>query len=83
MQEYGFSLIYILQNKDRIYDFVLIRENTGQRKRVFLHFLCSGWLTLSCIMLKMVKHTLIFFRCEHRRIFKVCITSLYERINID
>ena len=32
MLEYGFSLTRIFPYKDRIVDFVLIRENTGQRK---------------------------------------------------
>ena len=34
------SLTCILPYKDRIYDFVLIRENTGNWKPVFLHILC-------------------------------------------
>ena len=34
MPEYGFSLSCISQYKDKIYDFVLIRENTGQIKLV-------------------------------------------------
>ena len=36
MREYGFSLTRILPYKDKIYDFVLIRENP-----VFSHILCS------------------------------------------
>ena len=44
MQEYGFPLTRILPYKDRIYDSVLIRENTGQWKPVFLHILCSDSL---------------------------------------
>ena len=32
---YGFSLTRILPYKDKIYDFVIIRENTGHRKSVF------------------------------------------------
>ena len=41
MQEYVFALTRTLPCKDRIYDSVLIRENTGQRKPVFLNILCS------------------------------------------
>ena len=32
MWKYEFSLIHIFLYKDRIYDFVLVRENTGQWK---------------------------------------------------
>ena len=35
MREYVFSLIHTLPYKDRIFDFVLILENTGQWKPVF------------------------------------------------
>ena len=38
MQEHGFTLTRIFPYKDRIYDFVLIREDTGQWKPVFLLF---------------------------------------------
>ena len=41
MREYGFSLTHILPYKDRIYDFVRIRENTGQWKPAFSYVLCS------------------------------------------
>ena len=41
MREYRFSRAIIFQYKDRIYDSVLIRENTGGRKLVFWHTLCS------------------------------------------
>ena len=44
MRECGFSLISIFPYKDRIYNSVLIRENTGQWKPVFLHILCNGFL---------------------------------------
>ena len=46
MREYEFLLTRILPYKGKIYDFVLIRENTGQRKPVFSHILCSGKLLL-------------------------------------
>ena len=39
MQEYEFSLTRIFSYKHRIYDSVLIQENPGQKKPVFLHFL--------------------------------------------
>ena len=42
MRKCGFLLTYSLLYKDRIYDFVLIRENVGQGKPVFSHILCSG-----------------------------------------
>ena len=42
MREYGFSLTRILPNKDKIYDFILIRENMGQLKPVLSHILCSS-----------------------------------------
>ena len=35
MREYGFSLTRILPYKDKIVDFVLIRENSGQWKPLF------------------------------------------------
>ena len=35
MLEYGFSLTGIFPYKDRLFDFVLIRENSGQRKPIF------------------------------------------------
>ena len=41
MREYGFSVTCVLPYNDTIYDFVLIRENTGHWKPVFLHILCS------------------------------------------
>ena len=41
MREYGFSVTFILPYNDTIYDFVLIRENTGHWKPVFLHILCN------------------------------------------
>ena len=41
MWEYGFSLTRILQYKDKIEYFVLIRQNTCQWKPVFLYILCS------------------------------------------
>lgn len=41
MPEYWFSRTRIFSNKDKIYDSVLIRENTGQRKPVFWHILRS------------------------------------------
>ena len=42
MREFRFSLTHILPYVDRIYDSVLIRENTGQWKPVFPHILCSA-----------------------------------------
>ena len=41
MLEYKFSLTRILQYKDKIKEFALIQDNTGQWKPVFLHALCS------------------------------------------
>ena len=41
MREYGFSLTRILPYKDKIYDSVPLRENTGQSKHVFSHILCN------------------------------------------
>ena len=46
MPEYGFSLTCIFRYKDRIYDDVLIRGDTGQKKPVFWNILCSENLTL-------------------------------------
>ena len=46
MPEYGFSLTCIFPYKDRIYDYVLIRGDTGQKKPVFFNILCRGNLTL-------------------------------------
>ena len=42
MWEYGFSLTRILPYNGKIVDSVLTRENTGQRKPVFSHILCSN-----------------------------------------
>ena len=58
MREYGFSLTYILPYKDKIYDFVLIRENKGQWKPVFSHVLCS----VSCEFWEIFKN---MFFTEH------------------
>ena len=41
MREYGVPLTVILLYMDKIVDFVLKRENTGQRKPAFAHVLCS------------------------------------------
>ena len=41
MPEYGFSLTRIFPYKKKIEDFVLIQENVGQWKPVFLRILCS------------------------------------------
>ena len=38
-------------------------------------------LTLYFIMLKMAKHTLKILRCEHRKIFKVCL-AIFQRYAI-
>ena len=35
MREYRFSLTRVFLYKDRIYDFVLIQENTGQWKPIY------------------------------------------------
>ena len=39
MREYGFSVTRILPYKDKLVDFVLIRENTGHLKPAFSHIL--------------------------------------------
>ena len=41
MLGYMFSVTRILHYKDRIVDFVLIRENMDQWKHAFSHILCS------------------------------------------
>ena len=46
MPEYGFPLTRIFPYKDKIYDYVFIREDTGQRKPVFWNILHSESLTL-------------------------------------
>ena len=56
MPEYGFSLTRIFLYKDRIYNFVLIREDTGQRKPVFWNILCSENLTLRNTSEKLVSN---------------------------
>ena len=48
MREYGFSQTRILSQKDKMVDFVLMRESTGQWKPVFSHILCSVFHTLWC-----------------------------------
>ena len=52
MQEYGFSLTRILPYRDRIYNSILILENTGQWKPVFSHILC---IAISCNIVKLEK----------------------------
>ena len=42
MSKYKFSLAGIFPYKTRIYDSVLIRENTGQKKTVYWHILQSA-----------------------------------------
>ena len=37
------------------------------------------WLTLSCIMFKMVKHTLKILRCSHHKIFKVFLSIFFRK----
>ena len=39
MSEYGFSLTRLFPNKNKIYDSILIRENTDQIKPVLSHIL--------------------------------------------
>ena len=56
MPEYGFSLTRIFLYKDRIYNYVLIREDTGQRKPVFWNILCSENLTLRNTSEKLVSN---------------------------
>ena len=46
MSEYRFSLTRIFPYKDRIEDFVLIRENAGQKKLVFWYILRSVCLQM-------------------------------------
>ena len=42
MSEYWFSMIRIFPYEERIVDYVLLRENTGLRKPVFVHVLQSA-----------------------------------------
>ena len=75
MREYGLSLTRVLPYKDKILDFLLIRENTGQWKPVFLHILYSesaqithtysgGWSFLEWILISAFCHFgLKFFDC--------------------
>ena len=53
MQKYEFSLTCILPHKDRIYDSVIIRENTGQWKPVFSHILCSVNVSIVLLLFKL------------------------------
>ena len=46
MREYGFSLTRILPYKDKIVDFVLMRENKGQWKPIFSHILFYRYSTV-------------------------------------
>ena len=54
MRENGFSLSRILPYKDRICDSVLIRENTGQLRPVFLHSLCSVIMAVTCEVIMVI-----------------------------
>ena len=47
MWEYGFLLARNLPYNDRIYNSVLIWENTGQEKPIFSHILSSVWQGVS------------------------------------
>ena len=53
LREYGLSQTRIPPYKDRIYNSVLMQENKGQWKTVFLHILCSvSWKI--CLIFRMV-----------------------------
>ena len=56
MPEHEFPLIRIFLYMDRIYDSVLVRENTGHRKPVFLHVYAV--LTFSFFFYKISEKTL-------------------------
>ena len=49
MREYGFLLTLIFPYKERIIDSVLVRENTGQWRPVFLHNLWSEFFNITAI----------------------------------
>ena len=53
MRECVFSLSRNFLFKSRIYNCALVRENTGQRKPVFLHVLCL----FVCLFVKTKKQT--------------------------
>ena len=55
MREYRFSLVRIFPHNNRILEFVLIGENTGQRKPVFCVFMQFYDITFIPIHLKEYK----------------------------
>ena len=66
MREYGFSLTHILQYKDKIEYFVLMRQNTGQWKPVFSYILCSEisedeFLIYSCYFFNNLKSNRCYY----------------------
>ena len=63
MPEYGFFLTCISPYKDRIYDYVLTREETGQRKPVYCNILRSGSLTLQNTSEQLVSRKILMCRC--------------------
>ena len=67
MREYGFSWIRILPYKNKICDFVLIRENTGHWKPVFSHILCSKlhWNNVIYALLLTLNKFKILLWCFH------------------
>ena len=90
MQEYVFSLTRILPNKGRIYNSVLIRENTSQRKPIFWNVLC--WVVYCHTKIACSKSSeyqiiqVYFFSCQHlqrklcrKMSVEMCIKSLLSK----
>ena len=75
MQEYGFSLTRILPYKDRIVNFVLIQDNAGQWKAVFLHILYS--------VIVLVQH-IMMFECTVKILLwnVINLTHFYKWVNL-
>ena len=48
MSEYGFYVNCVSLYKNGIYDSVVVRENTGQRKPEFFHILRSAYFKKRC-----------------------------------
>ena len=60
MREYWAFLTLVFPYKDRIEDYVLVRENTGQRKLVFSHILCCGAFSAEFRTMKLTISRVLF-----------------------
>ena len=90
MSEYGFSLTRIFPYKDRIEDFVLIRENAGQKKLVFWYILRSVCLQMKTNLINqssdnfshLFLDNLMKFRLEKTRLQVMFEFLLFQKLEM-